>query len=126
MAMAQPSVNDPGAAGSRFFKALLEEDGLELGRLIGSDFVLVSFDGQLVDGATLVEGIREGALVIDDADVTGNYVRVYQETGVVTGYWKVKGSVQGMAFNNQLAYTLVCAKQGGAWKVVSAHLTPVL
>ncbi len=115
---------DAASAGKEFLKAIEEENAGALRSLIGSDFVLLSFDGQSVDGGTLLEAVSGGYVVIDSGNTYSNYTRHYQDTGVITGIWNVKGSIEGQSFNNRLAYTLVVVKQGGAWKVVSVQLTP--
>ncbi len=115
---------DAASAGKEFLKAIEEENAGALRSLIGSDFVLLSFDGQSVDSGTLLEAMSGGYIVIDSGSTYSNYTRHYQDTGVVTGIWNVKGSIEGQSFNNRLAYTLVVVKQGGAWKVVSVQFTP--
>ncbi len=124
VAISQTAPTDAASAGKEFLKALEEENAGALRSLIGSDFVLLSFDGQSVDSGTLLEAVSGGYVVIDSGSTYGNYTRHYQDTGIVTGIWNVKGSIEGHSFNNRLAYTLVVVKQGGAWKVVSVQLTP--
>ncbi len=115
---------DAASAGREFLKAIEEKNSGMLRSLIGSDFVLLNFDGQPVDSGTLLEAVSGGHVVIESGSTSGNYTRHYQDTGIVTGIWNVRGSLQGQSFNNRLAYTLVVVKQGGAWKVVSVQLTP--
>jgi ketosteroid isomerase-like protein len=121
---AQNPPSDPGAAASQFLNALVEEDAGTLGSLIGNDFVLLSFDGEVVDSGTLLEGVSSGYVVIESGSTYRNYVRNYHDTGIVTGIWNVKGTLQGHSFNNRLAYTLVTVRQGASWKVVSVQFTP--
>ncbi len=121
---AQTAPTDAASTGSEFLKAIEQKNAGALRSLIGSDFVLLSFDGQSVDSGTLLEAVSTGYVVVDSGSTYSNYTRNYQDTGIVTGIWSVKGSIEGQAFNNRLAYTLVVVKQGGAWKVVSVQLTP--
>ena len=117
---------DPTALGNAFFKALLDEDGATLGKLLASDFSLTSFDGNIVDGDLLLQGVNGGYLVVETATVTPVQTRQYNnDSAIMTGTWKVKGSVQGNAIDASSAFSLVSAKQGGSWKVVNVQFTPV-
>lgn len=123
-AFSQTVPTDAASAGRDFLKAIEEKNTGTLRSLIGSDFVLLNFDGQPVDSGTLLEAVSGGHVVIESGSTYSNYTRHYLDTGVVTGIWSVRGSLQGQSFSNRLAYTLVVVKQGGAWKVVSVQLTP--
>lgn len=123
-AYSQTPPADATTAAKEFFSALTEENSLSLGKLLANDFVLLSFDGQVVDASTLQEGLSGGYIIIDSGDTNRNYTRTYQDTGIVTGIWNVKGSLEGQSFSNLLAYTVVVVRQGGAWKVASVQFTP--
>ena len=116
---------DPTALGHAFFKALLDEDSKTLERLISSDLDVISFDGQSVDGDLLVQGVSGGAIIIETGSVSDEVTRVYNnDSAVMTGTWKAKGSVQGQAFDNSVAFSVVSAKQAGIWKIVNVQFTP--
>jgi hypothetical protein len=116
---------DPTALGNAFFKAMLDEDGTTMGKLLASDFRLISFDGQSVDGDLLVQGISGGFVVIESATVSNTRTRQYNnDSAVMTGSWKAKGNVQGQGFDNNVSFSVVCAKQGNAWKIVNVQFTP--
>jgi uncharacterized protein (TIGR02246 family) len=53
--------------------------------------------------------------------------RVFNEnTGVINAYDTFTGATKdGKALNIHGRTTLVCAKQGGQWKIVSAHFSPL-
>jgi hypothetical protein len=120
------STQDPAAVGNAFFKSLLDEDSKTLGTLISSDFSLLSFDGNVVDGDLLVQAVGGGYVVVETATVSDTRTRQYNnDSAVMTGQWKAKGNVQGQAFDNNVAFSVVCAKQGDAWKIVNVQFTPV-
>ena len=121
-----PSAQDPAAAGNAFFKALLDEDSKTLGSLITSDFSLLSYDGNTVDGDMLVQGVGGGFVVVETATVSDVRTRQYNnDSAVMTGNWKAKGNVQGQSFDNNVAFSVVCAKQGDSWKIVNVQFTPL-
>ena len=129
VALAQQTTDpaqDPTATGNAFFKAMLDEDSKTLGTLITSDFTLISFDGQTVDGDLIMQGLGGGVVIVETATVSDARMRQYNnDAAVMTGNWKAKGSVQGQAFDNNVGFSLTCVKQGSAWKVVNVQFTPV-
>ena len=92
--------------------------------LLTNDFLLVNFDGQLLGGNMLIDGLSKGILVIDSGEVVETDVRVYGETGIATGKWKVKGVVDGTAHDRELVYTIVVVRQAADWRVASLQLSP--
>lgn len=123
----QADVNqDPTALGNAFFKALLDEDGAALGKLVASDFSLTSFDGHSVESDMLVQGVSGGYVVVDAATVSDTRIRQYNnDAAVMTGTWKAKGNVQGQSFDNTVTFSVVSAKQNGSWKIVNIQFTPI-
>lgn len=123
----QADVNqDPTTLGNAFFKALLDEDGATLGKLVASDFSLTSFDGHSVESDMLVQGVSGGYVVVDAATVSDTRIRQYNnDAAVMTGTWKAKGNVQGQSFDNTVTFSVVSAKQNGSWKIVNIQFTPI-
>lgn len=116
---------DPAALSSAFFKAMLDEDSGTLGKLIASDFSITSFDGQVVDGDLLQQGVGGGFVIFETGVVSDARTRQYNnDAAVTTGTWKVKGSIQGQGLDATSAFTVVSAKQGGSWKIVNVQFTP--
>lgn len=120
------STQDATAAGNAFFKSLLDEDGMALGKLVTPDFSLLSYDGNTVDGDLLLQAVNGGYIVIYTASVTDTRTRQYNnDATVMTGNWKAKGSVQGQAFDNNVGFSVVCVKQGDTWKIANVQFTPI-
>lgn len=116
---------DPTALSNAFFKAMLDEDGNAMGKLIASDFTIISFDGQSVDGDLLMQGVGGGYVVIETGVISDARTRQYNtDSAVTTGTWKVKGSIQGQPLNANAAFSVVSAKQGSGWKIVNVQFTP--
>lgn len=116
---------DPTAIGNAFFKAMLDEDGNSMGKLLASDFSITSFDGQSVDGDLLMQGVGGGYVVIDTGVVSDARTRQYNtNTAVMTGMWKVKGNIQGQPLDANSAFSVVSTRQGSGWKIVNVQFTP--
>lgn len=107
-----------------FFKALLEEDAAAVGNLISNDFTVTNFNGQTIDGRALQQAIGQGYIVVDSGMLTGTRTRTYGDVAVVQGFWNVSARIQNNGFNGNVAYTTVCVRSGGKWKVTAAQLTP--
>lgn len=116
---------DPTALGNAFFKAMLDEDGNSMGKLLASDFTIISFDGQSVDSDLLMQGVSGGYVVIETGVVSDARTRQYNtDSAVMTGTWKVKGTIQGQPLDANAAFSVVSAKQGSGWKIVNVQFTP--
>ena len=116
---------DPSALGNAFFKGLLNEDSRTIKSLLATDFNLISFDGNAVDGDVLAQGIDGGYVVIETGVVSDAVTRQYNnDAAVMTGKWKSKGKVQDQGFENTVAFAVMCARQGGNWKIVNVQFTP--
>jgi hypothetical protein len=119
------STSDPAALGNAFFKAMLDEDGTTLGKLLASDFRLTSFDGQTIEGEQLMQAVSGGYVVIETGVVSNSQTRQYNSnSAVTTGNWKMKGAVQGQPLDANAAFSVVSTKQGNDWKIVNLQFTP--
>lgn len=117
---------DPTALGNAFFKAMQDEDGTTMGKLLSDDFTITSFDGQGADRDLLLQGVSGGYVVVDSATVSNTRTRSYNsDAAIMTGTWKAKGNIQGQAFENNIAFSVASAKQGNSWKIVNIQFTPI-
>jgi ketosteroid isomerase-like protein len=107
-----------------FFQALLDENATAVSNLISNDFTVTNFNGQTIDGRSLQQAITQGYIVVDSGMLTGTRTRTYGEVAVVQGFWNVSARIQNNGFNGNVAYTTVCVRSGGKWKVTAAQLTP--
>jgi len=56
--------------------------------------------------------------------LTGTRTRTYGDVAIVQGIWNVSARIQNNGFNGDVAYTSVCVRSGGNWRVVTVQLTP--
>ncbi len=115
--------NDAAECTQSFFQALLEKDAAAIRRLMTYDFLLVGPDGRILDGGTFAESVASGSIVIEYGSLSGTTTRSYGDAGVVTGFWNARGAVQGYRFDNEVAFSAMCVRQGGSWKIASMQLT---
>lgn len=115
---------DPTAATNALFKALLEENAERIPTLTTDDFSITSYDGHNADRDLLGQAVGGGYLVIDALAPTGTKVRTYNnDSAVVSGSSKFKGSLQGTAFDSEVQFTALCVKQGSGWKVANLQFS---
>jgi Domain of unknown function (DUF4440) len=109
-----------------FFKAMLDEDGTLMGKVVAEDFSIISFNGQAVDKDLILQAVGGGYVVVETATVSSAHARTYNDNAaVVTGNWKAKGAIQGSGFDNEVVFTAVCVKAGGSWRIVNMQFTPI-
>jgi ketosteroid isomerase-like protein len=125
LAVARPAEPPVDAADctQSFFQALLDKDAASIRRLMTYDFLLVGPDGRILDGGTFAESVASGSIVIEYGSLSGTTTRTYGDAGVVTGFWNARGTVQGYRFDNEVAFSAMCVRQGGTWKIASMQLT---
>lgn len=119
------SIAEASGYGHKFFDAMLHEDAPTIRSLLTNDFLIVNFDGQLLGGYMLFDGLSKGKLIIESSQVTETDVRVYGRTGIVTGRWKVKGVIDGTPHDTQVIFNLVIVRQTEDWKIASVQFTPI-
>lgn len=107
-----------------FFQALLDENATAVSSLISNDFTVTNYNGQTIDGRALQQAIGQGYIVVDSGMLTGTRTRTYGDVAVVQGFWNVSARIQNNGFNGNVAYTSVCVRSGGKWKITTVQLTP--
>lgn len=107
-----------------FFQAMLDENAAAVGNLVSNDFTVTNYNGQTIDGRALQQAIGQGYIIVDSGMLTGTRTRTYGDVAVVQGFWNVSARIQNNGFNGNVAYTSVCVRSGGKWKVTTVQLTP--
>ncbi|WP_353722666.1 nuclear transport factor 2 family protein [Dyadobacter sp. 676] len=107
-----------------FFKALLEEDANAITSLISNDFTVTNFNGQTIEARALQQAVTQGYIIVDSGMLTSTRTRTYGDVAVVQGLWNVSARIQNNSFNGDVAYTTVCVRAGGKWRVTTVQLTP--
>ncbi|SEI91721.1 protein of unknown function [Dyadobacter sp. SG02] len=119
-----PQPTDGTDCSNLFFQALLDENATAISSLVANDFTVTNFNGQTIDGRALQQAIGQGYIIVDSGMLTGTRTRTYGDVAVVQGFWNVSARIQNNGFNGNVAYTTVCVRSGGKWKVATAQFTP--
>jgi ketosteroid isomerase-like protein len=105
--------------------ALIAGDIATLGELYADDFTYTSTAGEVLDKAQQLELFRSGKLKIESGVSESVKIRVYGDTGVVTGFFRSQGQLEGQPFNSSERFLSVWVKDGTQWQLVAEQATEV-
>lgn len=106
-------------------KAYITGDVAFLDKLYADDLVFIGPSGGVESKKDELESVRSGKLRFESFEVSDLLVRSYGDTAVVTSKSTVKGNFQGQSINGVYRSADVFVRQQGAWRCVSAQVTPV-
>lgn len=124
-AAAQGAREEILAADARRFAAMVQGDQAALEGLLADDLTYTHSNGQLETRAQFLESLRSGTMRYLSAEPSGQEVRLYGDTAVVTGRAEIKASLQGQELVLSLRFTEVWVKSGGAWKLAAWQSTRI-
>jgi ketosteroid isomerase-like protein len=96
----------------------------ELDRLLHPELLAVGPDGGLVDKAADLAAHRSGVFEIDELSEEDLQVRVAGDTAVTFVVLQIRGAIDGAEVSGRMRYTRTWTRDGGAWRVIAAHIAP--
>jgi hypothetical protein len=108
---------------NEFARAIASNHTDALDKLLADDWVIVEPDGGIIDKARFLGVIRSGALSHESMENTDLRVRLYANTGVVTGLTTSKGKFMDQDFTSCERATDIFVKQADRWQCVFTQLT---
>jgi ketosteroid isomerase-like protein len=110
-----------------FFRALLEQDGDSLDRLLAPDFLIVDVNaGGVTNRADFLGAVNSGAVTFESIETSPGeaVVREYATVAIVIGTTAMRfGLPDGTSVNIRSRYTHVFAESDGTWQLASAQGT---
>lgn len=106
-----------------FQQAIVENNVEGISRFIAQDWIIVDADGGIIDKDEFLSVIQSGALTHDAMKLEEARVRIYGDTGLVTGRATSAGKYMGVGFTTMERSTDVFLKFGDQWRCVLTHLT---
>jgi hypothetical protein len=116
-----PTTDSAMAFEHNLAKALVDNDPNALGRLLASDWIVISARGGVADRDAVIDAVRKGLWVHKTVDISDPRVRIYGNTAVATYRLANVGILGGKPFNVQERETDVLVWNGGEWKAVLSH-----
>ena len=104
--------------------AQLASDVDELDRLLHPDLLAVGPDGGLADKAEDLAAHRSGFVKIGELTEEDLQLRIAGDTAVTFVVLRIHGSIGDAEVSGRMRYTRTWARDGGAWRVVAAHIAP--
>jgi ketosteroid isomerase-like protein len=95
-----------------------------LDRLLHDDLLAVGPDGRLVDKQDDLEAHRSGVFEIHELEEEDLRVLVHGELAVTFVVLRIRGAIAGEAVGGRMRYTRTWTRDGGAWRVIAAHINP--
>jgi ketosteroid isomerase-like protein len=101
------------------YQAAVERNDAEtMDRILADDFVLVTGLGKTYSKADLLEEARSGRVVYEFQRDSGQTVRVWGDTAVITALLAAKGTDDGEPFDYKLWFSDTYVKTPGGWRYV--------
>jgi len=109
----------------RRYAAMTAQDAATLAQLLHDDLVYTHSSAVIDTKHSYVEGIRSGKFRYSKIERTGEKVRVYGDTALVTGRAAIEVAVDGKPKSLRLRYLDVWVNQPGGWKFVAWQSTSI-
>jgi SagB-type dehydrogenase family enzyme len=126
-ARAEDAASDLKALDAKLTKAFKDRDVKLIGKHMANDYILIDPRGGSHDKKHYLKHLAEGAPKFKDLKETDVKVRVFGDTGVVTGLLHVKGMAEDKEISAEYRWTRVYNKKGDEWHCVHeqhTHLIP--
>jgi ketosteroid isomerase-like protein len=106
--------------------AQLASDVEQLDRLLHPDLLAVGPDGQLVDKAFDLAAHRAGVFEISELHEEDVRVVTLGDTAVTFVVLRIRGRIEDDEVAGLMRYTRTWTRDGGAWRVIAAHISPAV
>jgi ketosteroid isomerase-like protein len=103
--------------------AVSKSDASAVARLLSDDLVYAHSTGLAENKSQYLAKLKTGAQKYDSIQYSDQKIRIFGNTAVVNGTFRMTGSTNGVPFDNTLLVTHVWVKQGNDWKLVSHQTT---
>jgi ketosteroid isomerase-like protein len=107
-------------------KAIASNDVKQMRSFMADDWVCVATDGGMTKLDDFLNEIETGDLIHTEMSTEESRVRVYGDSGIVTGKGHSKGSYKGKSFSFYEWSTSVFVFDGTRWRCVLTMLTGAL
>src|SRR5215469_15800244 len=107
-------------------KAFLDADVPALERVLTPDFTLTLSNGEVSTRADEINELHSGKVHYNVFENYDMLARLYgDETAVVLGKTRVKGTADGKPFDRIVRFTDTLIKRNGHWQLVAGHVSRI-
>lgn len=107
-------------------QAQIGADRVALDRLYAEDFIGIGPSGTVRTKPQVIADFTSGELKFQSITTDDVRVRVYGNTAVETGRSTMIGQDKGKTVPQENRFTRVWVKQGGRWRLVANHYSPLI
>jgi uncharacterized protein (TIGR02246 family) len=105
-------------------KAFLQADKAGLENVLTDDFTLTLSNGEVSSRVDEIRELSSGKVHYDVFENFDMQVRLYgDDTAVVLGKTRVKGTSEGDAFDRTVQFTDTLVKRDGRWQIAAGHVS---
>jgi ketosteroid isomerase-like protein len=104
--------------------AMLASDVSELDRLLHPELLAVGPDGRMIDKAGDVAAHRSGVFTIHELHEEEARVKVLGDAAVTFVVLRIRGAIGDSEVSGRMRYTRTWIREGKAWRVMAAHISP--
>jgi|SRR5215831_2283993 len=108
-----------------FQRAIVENDAEAIECFVADDWIIVDADGRIIKKDRFLAVIKSGALTHHAMSLDKPRVRIYGDTGVVTGRATSAGNFMGSEFTTLERSTDVFVRIDSQWRCVLTQLTRI-
>ena len=102
-------------------EAQVNRDGRALAGMIGDKFVNTEWDGEVSDRGKFLADIDDPSFKAISLNIQDVKVNLFQNTAVVTGIYRAKGTYQGKPYDHVGRFTDTWVSQDSKWVCVASH-----
>jgi ketosteroid isomerase-like protein len=101
------------------------KNGEKLGEILADGWVGLGWDGKTSDKAKALADLKAPGNSLDSIEMGPMKVRIFGNTGIVTGSDTEKSTENGKDTSGKYIWTDVFVKQNGKWRAVASQSTKV-
>lgn len=110
----------------RWDKAIVRKDRAAIEANMADDFRQIDGAGNVETRTSFVDGLVSPDLQIDPYTVQDFDIRLYGDVALLSGRIRMTGHAEGKPFSSHFRYIDIYVRRGGAWKIVSVQISPIL
>ncbi len=95
-----------------------------LKRLISDDYLGIDPSGSLLTKELIISTYGAGKVVLESIVTSDLRIRVFDNTGIITGRSLIKGRSGSNEFSAVFRYNDTYRREGRGWRLISSQLTP--
>jgi hypothetical protein len=107
------------------FEAMVKADISTLKSIFAEDLTYTHTNGETETKSSFLSTIETATFKYESIETTSTNVRIYGDTGVITGKGKIKLLAFGSPMSMEVSFIEVQVKSGGRWQLIAWQTTRI-